>query len=254
MRDKNKKKDEVGFVKNGGRFKILSKNGFKDFIGVKKTFREHDLLKIYISNVSFLLVTGDHKVFINKNDYIEAKKLSVGDHIYTNKGQIPITKIEYDTRNTVYDILHVEDDHCFYIKTEDGEVLVHQCLYLDELAFLQNAEEFYESVYPTISSSETTKVIITSTPKGMNFFYTKWMEAETGESNYVAYDVKWFEHPDRDQAWYNTMCKNMNQKSIDQEVNCVAGDTVINVNGVDMTIENLYGKYQALYSMKTNKV
>jgi hypothetical protein len=81
-----------------------------------------------------------------------------------------------------------------------------------------------------------------------------WMEAENGTSDYVAYDVKWFEHPARDQAWYNTMCKNMNQQSIDQEVNCVAGDTIINVNGKDIMIENLYGHYQTLYSMKVNKV
>ena len=108
------------------------------------------------------------------------------------------------------------------------------------------AEEFYESVYPTISSSDTSKVIITSTPKGLNFFYKMWIEAETSRNEYVAYDVKWFEHPDRDQAWYDSQVANLNAKSVDQEINCVAGDTKLNLNGESVTIKAIYDKYKKL--------
>lgn len=125
-------------------------------------------------------------------------------------------------------------------------ITVSNCIYMDELGFVPNAEEFYESVYPTITSGPNTKVIITSTPKGLNYFYKMWVEAETGRSSYVAYDVKWYEHPDRDQEWYNTQCKNLNAKSVDQEINCVAGDTKINIDGQEVKIEELYNRYQKL--------
>ena len=114
------------------------------------------------------------------------------------------------------------------------------CLYIDEISFLANAEEFYESVYPTISSGSNTKVIITSTPKGLNYFYKMWVEAETGRSEFVAYDVKYYEHPDRDQEWYNTQVKNMNMKAVEQEINCVGAKTHIYVDGVKNTMEDLY--------------
>jgi hypothetical protein len=167
----------------------------------------------------------------------------IGDKIYTNEGLKSIVNIKKDINEVVYDILEVENDHCFYVKCKEISVLLHQCLYIDELGFLANAAEFYESVYPTISSSDKTKVIITSTPKGMNFFYKMWVESEEGRSEYVAYKVLWQEHPDRDQNWYDTMKANLNAKSLEQEVNCVAGDTLVNINGNNVTIESLYNKF-----------
>ena len=52
-------------------------------------------------------------------------------------------------------------------------------IFLDEFAFVPNhiAEQFFSSVYPTISSGKSTKVIIISTPNGMNMFY-KLYDAE----------------------------------------------------------------------------
>ena len=46
-------------------------------------------------------------------------------------------------------------------------------LFLDEFAFVPNhvADAFFASVYPTITSGKSTKVIIVSTPHGMNHFY-----------------------------------------------------------------------------------
>jgi hypothetical protein len=51
-------------------------------------------------------------------------------------------------------------------------------LYLDEFAFVpQNiADEFFTSVYPTISSGTKSKILISSTPNGMNHFYRMWTE------------------------------------------------------------------------------
>jgi phage FluMu gp28-like protein len=62
---------------------------------------------------------------------------------------------------------------------------------LDEFAFVGNnlAEDFFSSVYPTISSGQTTQVIIVSTPNGMNHFYKMWTDAEEGNSKYVPIEV-----------------------------------------------------------------
>lgn len=238
--------DELGFVPNNNRFKILSKNGFKSFIGVKKTNKQSKMLKLFINNNSFIITTLEHKIFINKDNYKIAKEFNIGDPVYTSKGIQFITNIIETTSEATYDILHIEDDHCYFVKSDKEQILIHQCLYIDELGFVPAAEEFYESVYPTISSSDTSKVIITSTPKGLNFFYKMWIEAETGRNEYVAYDVKWFEHPDRDQAWYDSQVANLNAKSVDQEINCVAGDTKLNLNGESVTIKTIYDKYKKL--------
>lgn len=78
-------------------------------------------------------------------------------------------------------------------------------IFLDEFAFVPNnlAEEFFRSTYPTVSSGKTTKVIIVSTPNGMNHFYKMWYEATEAEekSGYVPISIEWNDVPGRDDAW-----------------------------------------------------
>ena len=64
-------------------------------------------------------------------------------------------------------------------------------LFLDEFAFVPNhvAEQFFASVYPTITSGKSTKVIIISTPNGMNHFYKMWEDARRGKNDYVTNEV-----------------------------------------------------------------
>ena len=66
-------------------------------------------------------------------------------------------------------------------------------IFLDEFAFIPThiADEFFSSVYPTISSGKSTKVIIISTPKGMNMFYKLWHDAEKGQNEYTTTEVHW---------------------------------------------------------------
>ena len=74
-------------------------------------------------------------------------------------------------------------------------------LFLDEFAFVPNhvADSFFASVYPTITSGKNTKVIIVSTPHGMNHFYRMWHDAEQGKNEYIPTDVHWSEVPGRDE-------------------------------------------------------
>ena len=84
----------------------------------------------------------------------------------------------------------------------------HNFLLLDEFAYVpQNvAEEFFSSVYPTITSGKTTKVVMTSTPNGLNMFYKIWVNAnkkdgEEGKNEYVPFEARWQDVPGRDEEW-----------------------------------------------------
>lgn len=79
----------------------------------------------------------------------------------------------------------------------------YNLIFLDEFAHVPKeiAEEFFSSVYPTISSGNTTKVLIVSTPKGMNMYYKLWTEAVEGRNSYKPIEVQWDAVPGRDQAW-----------------------------------------------------
>ena len=95
-------------------------------------------------------------------------------------------------------------------------------IFLDEFAFVPNhiAEDFFSSVYPTISSGQSTKIIIVSTPKGMNHFYRMWHDAENGENDYVPTAVHWSEVPGRDAAWREQTIKNTSEQQFKVEFEC----------------------------------
>lgn len=94
-------------------------------------------------------------------------------------------------------------------------------VYLDEFAHVQNDVEFFTSTYPVISSGETTRVIITSTPNGMNLFYKMWSEAKSGKSLFVPKEFLWYRHPNRGEKWKEETLRNISQKQFDQEYNCL---------------------------------
>ncbi len=95
-------------------------------------------------------------------------------------------------------------------------------IYLDEFAFVQNhlQEEFFQSVYPTISSGSTSKVIITSTPNGMEMFYKLWTDSEEGRNNYARVSVHWSDVPGRTPIWKQETIQNTSQRQFDQEFEC----------------------------------
>jgi len=74
-------------------------------------------------------------------------------------------------------------------------------LYIDEAAFVENWDEFFASVFPTISSGETTKVLFTSTPNGLNHFYKTCMGAREGTNGYQYVEVPWQQVPGRGEEW-----------------------------------------------------
>ena len=73
-------------------------------------------------------------------------------------------------------------------------------LYLDEFAFIDDhiMDDFVASVFPVVSSGKTTKIIITSTPNGLNGFYDMWRKAENKESEFIPKQIMWNAVPGRD--------------------------------------------------------
>ena len=95
-------------------------------------------------------------------------------------------------------------------------------IFLDEFAFVQNhlADDFFASVYPTISSGKSTKVIIVSTPHGMNHFYRMWHDAERGQNEYTPTEVHWSEVPGRDAKWKKQTISNTSKQQFAIEFEC----------------------------------
>jgi hypothetical protein len=95
-------------------------------------------------------------------------------------------------------------------------------IFLDEFAFVPNhiADDFFSSVYPTISSGKSTKIIIVSTPKGMNHFYRMWHDAENGDNEYIPTVVHWSEVPGRDEEWKKQTIANTSESQFKVEFEC----------------------------------
>lgn len=92
-------------------------------------------------------------------------------------------------------------------------------VFLDEFAFVPSniAHEFFNSVYPVISSGKSTKIIIVSTPNGMNQFYKLWTDAVHKRNNYATFEVHWSMVPGRDQKWKEETIRNTSQRQFQQE-------------------------------------
>lgn len=94
-------------------------------------------------------------------------------------------------------------------------------LYIDEHAFIDGWEEFSASVLPTLSSGETTKMIFTSTPNGLNHFYYYVEGARKKKNGFGLIEVPWYEVPGRDEKWKAEALEGLNndQQKFDQEYN-----------------------------------
>lgn len=95
-------------------------------------------------------------------------------------------------------------------------------LYLDEVAFIEGYDEFFASVYPTISSGETTKLLMTSTPNGLNHFWKTCKGAEEGTNGYQFVKVMWYDVPGRDEKWKKETLESLDhdEEKFNQEYCC----------------------------------
>lgn len=83
-------------------------------------------------------------------------------------------------------------------------------LFIDEAAFIENWDSFFTSVYPTISSGKDSKIVLVSTPNGLNHFYSIWVNASEKRNQYEALKVMWHDVPGRDEKWRVETLSGMN--------------------------------------------
>ena len=95
-------------------------------------------------------------------------------------------------------------------------------VYLDEFAFVSPMiqQDFFSSVYPTISSGKTSKVLITSTPNGLDMFYRIWADSEAGRNTYKRVEVSWWDVPGRDEKWKKETIANTSEEQFRVEFEC----------------------------------
>jgi hypothetical protein len=131
-----------------------------------------------------------------------------------------------------------------YVELENGSKIVasstsssaarsgsFNIVFLDEFAFVPGniANEFFTSVYPVITAGTKTKIIIVSTPNGMNLFYKIWTDAVNKRNNYIPFEIHWSMVPGRDEKWKEETIKNTSEHQFRQEFECVDGDTLIEI-------------------------
>ena len=119
----------------------------------------------------------------------------------------------------------------------------YNVIFLDEFAYVPNniAEQFFSSVYPTISSGKSSKVMIVSTPHGMNMFYKLWNDAQNQRNSYVPIEVHWSEVPGRDEKWKAETIKNTSEAQFRTEFDCEflgSVDTLITPSKLRMLSHN----------------
>jgi len=133
-------------------------------------------------------------------------------------------------------------------------------LYVDEAAIIPNtvADDFFTSTYPTISAGKTTKIILTSTPLGYNHWWKFWNDSVEGRNGFVPIEIKYNEHPDRNDDWAKKQRELLGDLKYKQEILCsflgsaltlISPDTIANLsykppifsnNGLDVYQEPVY--------------
>lgn len=132
-------------------------------------------------------------------------------------------------------------------------------LYIDEFAFIPHnlVEEFIESTFPAISASKTSRIIITSTPKGKNHFYMFYRNAELGKSDFVTDTIEWDDVPGRDLGWREKQIAELgSEEKFEQEYNAqfIDASNLLISSSILQFIEKTYIKQpitREIYDEKT---
>lgn len=197
---------------------VLTQSGYKPFDGIVRRGLSEFLLQLtFIQNgvEHSIKCTPEHRFLACDGlQYVNAENLLVGDRLYPSA---VITKKECVPNEHVYDLVNVQDTHAYYT----NGLVSHNCIFMDEFAFVHKAGEFYTSTYPVISSGKDTKVIITSTPNGVgNMFYKLWQGAIQKSNAFQPFRINWYDVPGRDEAWKAETIANSSALQFAQEHEC----------------------------------
>lgn len=164
-----------------------------------------------IFNAWFLTFSTD------KNTLLLANKSDTTKEII-DKAKVVIENLPFFMKPgiTKYDVMNVKCDNGSRLVGQSttakaGIGFTIHLLFLDEFAHIHPTivDTFYENVYPTLSASKVSRIIITSTPNGFNKFYKIYSAAERGDNEYNPMRIDWWQHPDRDDNWYKRELANL---------------------------------------------
>lgn len=154
---------------------------------------------------------------VDKNTLLLANKSDTTKEII-DKAKTVIENLPFFMKPGIikYDVMNVKADNgCRLVgqstTAKAGIGFTIHTLFLDEFAHIHPSivDAFYENVYPTLSASKVSRIIITSTPNGFNKFYEIYAAAERGDNAYHAMRIDWWQHPDRDDDWYHRELGNL---------------------------------------------
>jgi len=112
-------------------------------------------------------------------------------------------------------------------------------LVIDEAAHVENLDDLWTGLYPTLSTGG--RCIALSTPNGVgNWFHKTYIEAEQNVNDFHPTVLPWDKHPERDQAWFEKETRNMSYRQIAQELECnfnASGETVIHSEDLERLVQ-----------------
>lgn len=192
------------------KYEILTKEGFCDFVGVKTTtVSSHYAVTFADGTILKCSLTHEFDTTIGK---ISISGITKEHEIITETGLVSVESKEFiDGEIELYDIVHVDNsDHTFYANS----ISVSNC------SWIRNFNEFWASTYPTISSGTETKVIMTSTPNGMNHWWKLFTDAQNKKNDFHPIEISWQRVPGRDEKWKEETIKNTSEEQFQQEHEC----------------------------------
>jgi len=139
-----------------------------------------------------------------------------------------ISKIVIDNRNS-FKLDNESEVKAISTSGDAGRSEALSLLVVDEAAFVENMDDLWSGLLPTLSTGGD--CIIASTPCGVgNFFHKLYSEAEQSMNDFNPVVLPWDKHPDRDQEWFEKESRNMSRREVAQELLCsfnMSGDTLL---------------------------
>lgn len=229
-------------------YEVLTDDGFKDFNGIKCTFGL--IWRTKFDDGSYLDSSDGHLIKMENGKFKKAKNIRKGD--ITSSGLVVTSANEFVEQDELFDLTNVAEGH--HYKTNNVES--HNC------AFIPNFHDAWLAIQPVISSGRRSKIIITTTPNGLNHFYDIWSAAVDGKSGFTPYTALWnsvkerlYNKADTFDDGYEWSSQTISASSLEQfkQEHCISRDTIVTVQDIntciekELTIEELYSELAAVH-------
>jgi hypothetical protein len=174
-------------------WEIRTSEGWKSFGGIEE-YKNRQAIRVFFEDKNNIVVSPDHEFETADGDFVYAKdsvgrNIKVYDRDNNKNTSSTVVSIKSIKKCKLYDVANVADCRTFY-----GNNISNHNTHL--------MKEFWAAVYPIISASKKSKIIIASTPNGTdNLFYQLWSGAERGENGWAPLRIHWSEIPGRDAEW-----------------------------------------------------